>query len=85
MGRVLRQVFRGLGTLPYVGSHPGVPVSIFMIALFFASAMGGIGTAHATTAFSLASMASAAMLVLLCFGAYGAAQQSDRMVASNAD
>lgn len=74
--RLIRQTIRGCRTLPHVGEHPGTaPLVICLLLGAWAGANGGIyGCLRGVTIMGL--------FVVPCylFGAYGRAQESDRMV-----
>lgn len=75
MMRVIRQIYRGCGTLPHVGEHPGtVFLLMFIIMGAFAGVRGGIWGVL---------VGAVAMFVfigpLYFWGAYDRAQLSDKL------
>lgn len=76
MRRLLRDAYRGLGPLPHVGEHPGVPFAILLIGVGAA-----VGAQRAGIAGALAGGAFSALWVLpiLLIGAVGRSRLSDRI------
>lgn len=76
MRRLLRDAYRGLGPLPHVGEHPGVPFAILLIGV--GSAVGaersGIPGALAGGAFS-----ALWVLPILLIGSVYRSRLSDRI------
>lgn len=71
---LIRQVWRGLGTLPHVGSHPGWPVIVLFEALAF---IGGMLRGELWRGILAAGVMATLMLPMLCWGAYDRAIMSD--------
>lgn len=76
--KVFRQMVRGLGSLPYVGSHPGVPVYFCMVFLsgFALYTVGG----GWTQSLILSGMVAATYGSVLLWGSYDRANLSDSLV-----
>lgn len=75
MSRVLRQVWRGCGTLPHVGEHPGTGFLLLLILTGGAACWRG-GLVGVLIGAGL--MAAVMGPIYLC-GAYSRAQLSDRL------
>lgn len=70
-----RQIVRGCGTMPHVGSHPGTGYVLAMIG-----AGGCAGLKGGVIGFAIgAAIMGSVMLPLYFAGAYGRAQLSDRL------
>lgn len=76
MRRIIRQIIRGCGDLPYVGDHPG---TIWIIAFIF---MGGMAGASGGLWGFLGGAVFSAIFFgpLYLYGAYERAKDSDNYV-----
>lgn len=76
MRHLLRDALRGLGHLPHVGEHPGIPVGILLIGIGAAAGAqrSGIPGALIGGAFS-----TLWVLPILLIGAIGRSRLSDRL------
>ena len=75
MRRLLRDAYRGLGPLPHVGEHPGVPFAILLIGVGAAvgAERSGIPGALVGGAFS-----ALCVMPILLIGAVSRSRLSDR-------
>lgn len=76
-----RQVFRGCGTLPYVGEHPGW---IFVITIAIMSTIPGLKEGSIIKALAVSLGATICVAIPFCIGAYGRAMHSDRRLRRDA-
>jgi hypothetical protein len=77
----LRQIVRGCGALPHVGSHPGTGMLIIFILLGAAAGVrGGWRGALGGAAFM-----ALFMVPMYLYGAYGRANDSDQLAAQGKD
>lgn len=80
MKHVGRQIIRGVGTLPHVGSHPGTYILLLMI--------GGCALAGARSGGTIGALLGALFMVagmgpIYLYGAYDRARLSDALEALN--
>lgn len=75
----IHQTIRGCGTLPHVGSHPGTDMLIIFILM---GALAGIRGGWRGAIGGAAFMAVFIVPMYLC-GAYGRANDSDRLSKAN--
>lgn len=76
MRRLLRDAYRGLGPLPHVGEHPGVPFAILLIG-----AGAAVGAERAGIPGALVGGAFSALCVMpiLLIGSVSRSRLSDRI------
>lgn len=76
MRRLLRDAYRGLGPLPHVGEHPGIPFGILLIGIGAA-----VGAERSGIPGALIGGVFSALWVLpiLLIGAVGRSRLSDRL------
>jgi hypothetical protein len=75
VARTCRLIWRGLGTLPGYGSHPGVPIVALLIVLAALSGAKGGGWVGAVVG---AVIMAATFLPLLAWGAYCRGRDQER-------
>jgi threonine/homoserine efflux transporter RhtA len=81
MLKIIKQIKRGCGTLPYYGEHPGTMVCILLILV------GAVAGAQDGLKPALVGMLITAVFVLPMYfmGAYYRAKDSDELVSQNLD
>jgi len=76
MRRLLKDALRGLGTLPHVGEHPGIPFAILLMGI---GAAVGAERAGIPGAMLGGAFIALCIMPILLIGAVGRSRLSDRL------